>query len=68
MSSIRMMPQNSFKAGVCCVCAAPAVLKWQDTEVGLVGDCCSKDLIRADEVLKLAYKYAGVVRPTTEAR
>jgi len=54
-SPIRMVPQNKFREGVCGVCGIPAFLKFHDTSIGImVGDCCIKSLVFADNTLRTA--------------
>jgi hypothetical protein len=46
-----MVRADQFVPGVCIVCDQPAILKWFDSELGGVGDCCHVALVEADKNL-----------------
>lgn len=56
-TSIRMLSQPEFSTGVCAVCEVPAVLKFEDAELGRVGDCCRAALVAADVALNTNSHY-----------
>jgi hypothetical protein len=51
-TSIHMVPQKDFAIGVCVVCGQPAILKWHDVAIGLIGDCCLQQVLFSDILLK----------------
>jgi hypothetical protein len=53
-TTIRMLLPKDCKPGHCAVCGVPAILKWRDTELGAVGDCCYGVAVQADKVLQAA--------------
>lgn len=54
MTTIRTLAPKHCKPGLCAVCQEPALLKWRDTELGLIGDCCCGAVVQADKNLQAA--------------
>jgi hypothetical protein len=53
-TTIRLVQPQDVKNGQCAVCGGKTDLKWLDTELGLVGECCKNAAIQADHLLQTA--------------